>query len=133
MAGKKLAQVLAYIPLRQITTKQPLNSLRNFRGWATIPNGPPKTRVLAHGASQTEIIRILEASIRFYFFAFQPDVGNAVLATTIGATGNIELQLLVEAGQPFLQVVHQPACKRLGLSNSQFAEFAPGAGHGPAP
>src|SRR5689334_5820493 len=133
MPGKKVAEVLSGVPLFQIAGQQALNGVRHFTGRAAISNWPAKARTLAHGPAQAEIIGVLDAPVDLELLAFQADIGNAVLAATVRAAGDIELQLLVKRRQALLQLFHQPSRKGLRLSDGEFAELAAGAGHSPAP
>ena len=75
----------------------------------------------------------LLSAIHLDLLAFDTDVGNPVLAATIGASGDVQFQVLLEARQPFLEFLHQPAGKTLGLGNRDFAKFRTAAGHHAAP
>src|ERR1041385_3021 len=133
MARKKLPQIFAAMPFFEIAAQQALDRIGHFVRGATISDGPGKAGVLAHGAPQTEIIGVLRAAISLDLLAFQPDVGDAMLAATVGAAGNVELQLLLEPGQALFQLFHQPAREGLGFRDRQLAELAASAGHGAAP
>src|ERR1700760_3147919 len=67
------------------------------------------------------------------FFAFKADVGNPMLAAAIRAAGHVQLQLLIELRNPFLDLFDQPARKALRLRNSKLAELRAGAGNRAAP
>src|SRR5580765_611588 len=133
MPREKLAQILSATALVEIAAQQPLDRIRNFIGWTTITHGPGKACMLADGAAQAEVIGIPGAAINFELLAFQSDVGDPVLAATVRAARDVELQLLIKLRQALFQFFHQPARESLGLSNGQFAELAAGAGNGAAP
>ena len=55
-----------------------------------------------------------------------------MLPATIGATGDVQLQVLVEAGQALFQFFNEPAGESLRLGDGELAEFAAAAGDSPA-
>src|SRR5207247_4937295 len=49
-------------------------------------------------------------------------------ALPIWAAGDVKLEVLLESGQAFFKLFHQPASKTLRFGNGQLAEFRPAAG-----
>ena len=66
------------------------------------------------------------------FFAFEADVGDPVLAAAIGAAGDVDAELLLEAGDAVVELVGEPAGEAFGFGESEFAELGAGAGDGGA-
>ena len=60
--------------------------------------------------------------------AFEANVGDPMLAATVGASGDVELELLIESGKPLLHLLHEPAAEALGFRDGEFAELGSGAG-----
>ena len=98
-----------------------------------IADGPGDGGVLADGSAYTEIKRVHHPALVLDLLAFHPDVGDPVLAAAIGAAGHVQLELLIEAGQPLFQFVDNPAGEALGLGDGELAEFGAGAGDRAAP
>ncbi len=87
----------------------------------------------AERSAHAEVVGIDQAVVDFDLLALNADVGDPVLAATVGASGDVQLQVLIESGQTFLQFFHQPARETLGFGDGQFAEFRAAARHGAAP
>ena len=68
----------------------------------------------------------------FDLLAFNADVGDPVLPATVGASGDVQLQVLIEAGQALFQFFDQPAREALRFGDRQLAEFRAAAGDGAA-
>src|SRR6185312_5741130 len=108
---KKLAQVFSPFSLEHIGAQKAFNGCGHFFGAATKANGTPKAGMFTHGAAQAEVVSILHASIHLDLFAFQANIGNAVLTATVRASRDIQLELLIEAGKTIFQFFHEPAGK----------------------
>ena len=104
----------------------------NFFGAAAIADGAGNGGELAYGSANAEIIGVNELAIHFDFFAFDTDVGDPVLAATIGAAGDVELDVFAEAGETDVELFGEPAGEGFGFGESEFAEFGAGAGDGAA-
>src|SRR5262252_5685431 len=115
MPGKKPAQVFAGDSAINIGAQQAFNGVRNFFRGAAIAHRTSEASVLANGATEAEVISVLDGAVDFDFLAFETDVGDAVLPAAVRATGHVEFELLVEGGQTLIQLFDQPARKRLGL------------------
>src|ERR1051326_891267 len=96
MPREKLPQVLCATSLVKIATQQPLNRIRHLTRRATITHGTAKAGVFTHGAAKAEVVSVLDPAANFELLPFQSDICNAMLAATVRAAGNIELQLLVK-------------------------------------
>src|SRR5262249_15843130 len=133
VAGKKLAQVLSAATILKIAAQKAFDGVRHLVGRAAIANRTREGGMLAHGAAQTEVVGVLDSPISLDLFAFQANIGYAVLAAAIGTPGNVEFELLVKFGKTFFQFFHQPAREGLGFCDCELAELAAGAGNGAAP
>src|SRR5215469_14824404 len=51
-----------------------------------------------------------------------------MLSATVGASGDVQLQVLLESRQAFVEFFGEPARKRLGLGDRDLAELSAGAG-----
>ena len=109
MPREKLAQVLYTMAIFKIAAQQALDGIWHFARRATITHGTAKARVLSHGAAQTEIVSVLNSTVDLELFAFEPDIGDAVLAATVRAARDMQLQVLVKFGKALLQLFHQHA------------------------
>ena len=130
VACEKLPQVLATGTVNRISAQQALNRIRDFGGEAAIANWPGNRLMQPNRSAEAEVVSVLHAVADFQFLAFDPDVGNPVLAAAVGASGDVQLEVLLEARQPVFQFFDQPAGKTLGFSDREFAELSAAAGNG---
>src|SRR5438128_12131415 len=86
-----------------------------------------------HGAADAEVVGVDHLPVHLGLLALEADVGNPVLAAAIRAAGDVELQVLLEAGQPRLDIVHEVAPEALGLRESHLAALAARGRHGAPP
>src|SRR6476661_8734848 len=105
--------------LIEIAAQQTLNGIRHFTGRAPVTHRTAKPRVLADGASKTEIVSILNAAGNLELLAFQTDICNAMLATAVWAARYIEFQLLIKLRDTLFQLFNQPAGKSFGFRDRQ--------------
>jgi hypothetical protein len=89
--------------------------------------------VLADRSADAEVEGVDHLAVLLDLLAFEADVGDPALAAGVGAAGDVQLDLLVEAGQPLFHLADQPLRERLGLGDRQLAELGAGAGDGAAP
>src|SRR5438477_4289228 len=145
LARKKRAQLHVIVPRKELTyifiratlveimPKQSLNRVRYFARQATISNRTCNRLVETDCAADAEVVSILHAVAYFNLLAFDTDVGDPVLPAAVRTPSDMQLQVLLKTGQAFFKFFHQPARKRLGLSDGKLAEFRPAARHGAAP
>ena len=57
------------------------------------------------------------------FLPSSPKIGDPVLPATVGATGNVQLQVLLQAGQALIEFFGQPAAEGLGFGDGNLAEL----------
>ena len=100
---------------------------------AAIADRASDCSVLADRAAKAEVEGIRKLAVVLYFFAFDADVGDPMLAATVGATGDVELELLIEGGEALIEFVDEPAGESLGFRDGQLAELRAGAGDCAAP
>ena len=132
MARKKLPQVFRTMSFVKIAAQQALNGVWHFTSRTTITHGTAKAGVLTHCAAKAEVISVLNAAVNFELLAFQPDIRNAMLATTVRAAGNVQFQLLIKLRNAFFQLFNQPAREGFGFCYCQLAKFAAGQATAPA-
>ena len=61
-----------------------------MRGEAAIADGTSDGGVCADGAAETEVVGVGELAVVLDLLAFDADVGDPVLAATVGAPGDVE-------------------------------------------
>src|SRR5713101_643130 len=130
--GAERAEGLARAPLGEVDAQQALHRLGHRAGGNPVADGPGHRLVPADRAAHAEVVGIHQAAVHLDLLALDADVGDPVLAAAIGAAGDVDADVLLEAGQPRLQVFHEPAGEALGLGQRELAELAPRAGHGAA-
>src|SRR5215471_18317863 len=96
VTGEEAAQVLAFLTQRQVVAQQPLDGIGYFRGRAAVTNRPRNRLLRSEGASHAEVICIYEATVDLDLLALDPDVGDPMLTATVGAPGDMKLQVLIE-------------------------------------
>src|ERR1039458_6125342 len=111
--GKELTQVLASLARGQILPQQSFDGVRNLGRRAAISHGPRCRLMQTERSAQAKVIGIDHATVDFDLFAVDADVGNPVLSATVGAAGDVQFQMLIEAGEAVFQLFHQPAGEAL--------------------
>src|SRR5579862_9552229 len=76
-----------------------------------------------------EVVSIEQTIIDFDLLALDANVGDPVLAAAIRTAGDVKLQVLIEAGQSFFHIFHQPSREALGFGDGQFAKFGAAASY----
>jgi hypothetical protein len=113
--GKELAQVFACLTHCEILPEQTLDRIRNLGRGTAISNGPRRRLMQTERSTHAEVIRVNQTSLDFYFFAVNANVGNPVLSAAIGASRNVQLEVLIEARQTLFEFSYQPAGKTFRL------------------
>jgi hypothetical protein len=98
MSLQEFPEVLARFPKLLELGQEALNSVRHFAGVTTKTNRARKRLKLANSSANAEVVSVSHAAIHLQLLALNANVRNPVLATTVGATGDVELQLIVESG-----------------------------------
>src|ERR1700680_121794 len=99
--NKEPAQVFARFALCQVLSQQALERIRNFRRGAAISDWPRRGLMETERSTHAEVVGVHHAVLNFDFFTLNPDVSDPMLAATVGASGNVQLQMLIETGQAF--------------------------------
>src|SRR5271165_233216 len=102
------AQVFVGYAVREVLAQQAFNCLWDQRRRAAIAYSASDRGVLANCSAEAEIVSINQLAFEFDFLAFDADVGNPVLAASVGAAGHIELELLVEARKTLFEFIDDP-------------------------
>src|SRR5205823_5509084 len=130
VASEELAQVLVRLPAGLVLAQQALDRGGDLRRRAAIPDLPRHALELAQRTAQEEIVGVDHPAVHLHLLPFDADVRDPVLAAAIRAAGDVDLQVLVEAGEALVQLLHEPAGEALRLRDGEFAELRSGAGNG---
>src|ERR1700675_4071818 len=93
---KELTQVLVGLTCGEILPEQSLDRIRNLRRKAAISHGPRGRLMQTERSAQAEVIGIDDAAVDFHLLAINANVGNPMLSATVRASGNVQLQVLIE-------------------------------------
>ena len=85
----------------------------------------------AERTADAEVVGVDRLAVDLELLAFDPEVGDPVLAATVGASGDVKFQVLIEAGQAVVEFFDQPARKALRFGDGELAELGAAAGNGP--
>ena len=96
--------------------------------WPGSGSGPGDGGELTKSASDAEIVGVDKFSVHFLLFTFDADVCDPVLAAAVGASGDVQLQVLIKARETLFHLFHEPTRKSFGLGDCQLAEFGASAG-----
>ncbi len=132
VASEKLAQILGRIASQEIRAEQALDGIRDLDGRAAIADRARKGLMIAYRPPDAEIIGVRQLIVHFDLLALDADIGNPVLAATVGTACDVQPQRLIELRQALLQFLDQPARKALGLRYGEFSELRASAGNGAA-
>src|SRR5665213_2116905 len=127
------AKVFFGLATGEVGLKQALDSIGNVFGSGTVAQRARSAGVFADGSADAEVEGVYELAILLDLLAFKSNIGYPVLAATVGAAGNVQLDLLVEAGETVFHLADQPLRKAFGFGNGELAELGAGAGDGAAP
>src|SRR6266571_9434152 len=128
VAGEEFPQILSGQSLLKIALQKTLNRVRNFTRQTPVADWTSNRLMQTDCTADAEVVGILEPSSDFNFLAFNPNVCDPVLPAAVRAAGDVKLEVLLESGQAFFKLFHQPASKTLRFGNGQLAEFRPAAG-----
>src|SRR3954453_11983313 len=129
MAAEEAPEVLTGLALGEVLREQALDGIRNVGCRAAISNRPRRGLIQAERATDAKIVSIDEAIADLNLLAFNTDVGDPVLTATVGATGHVQLQVLIESRQAIFELFYQPTRESFGLGDGEFAEFRAAAGN----
>jgi len=128
-----VTEVFAFGADGEIAIEETLDSVGDFSGSDAIAERARGTGIFTDGAAYAEEEGVDQLAVFLDFFAFESDVGDPVLAAGVGATGDVEADLLVEAGEAVFQLVDEPLVEALCFGDGELAELGAGAGDGAAP
>src|SRR5205809_1351083 len=133
VAGEEFPQILSGQSLLKIALQKTLNRVRNFTRQTPVADWTSNRLMQTDCTADAEVVGILEPSSDFNFLAFNPNICDPVLPAAVRAAGDVKLEVLLESGQAFFKLFHQPASKTLRFGNGQLAEFRPAARDGTTP
>ena len=67
--------------------------------------------MLANSPSDAKVVGVDELTVVLDLLALQSEVGDPMLAATVGTTGDVQLDVLLEARQPLVEFFSQPAAE----------------------
>src|SRR3990172_12883027 len=76
------------------------------------------------GPADAEGVGVPEAAVPLALLPLETEVGDPVLAAAVGAVRHADLEMLLEAGRPGLEIRDQPVREALGLGQRDLAELA---------
>src|SRR6516165_6507210 len=129
VSREKVLQSLLRMTLILENMEKALDSVRDFVSAAAVTDRPGNGSGLPDAAANAEVVGIHHFAVDLDFLAFDANVRDPVLAATIGATGNVELELPLEVREALLEFLGEPSGKGFGFGQSEFAEFGAGAGN----
>src|SRR5580704_19425436 len=113
MPSEISAQILVRSAFRKIGAQQPLQSRRYFGRWYPIPDRPRHGGIFTYCSADAEVVSIHHLAFMLDLLAFQANIGDPVLAASIGAARHVQFQLLIELRDALLKLLNQPARKSL--------------------
>src|SRR5690348_7839286 len=132
VASKEAPEVLAGFALGKVMSEQTLDRVGNFSRQAAISGGPRGRLMQAQRTSNAEVVGVEQAVVHFNLLALDPEVGDPVLAATVGAARDVQFEMLVESGEALIELLDQPTGESLGFGNSELAELGTAARDGAA-
>src|SRR5215472_8649968 len=133
MTGEIGAQILIAVTRCEKCPQQTLNCFRHVFRAAAVSDLPCDVCMLANSSSNTEIVGIYQVGTLLDLLAFEPNVGNPVLAAGIWAARNIQLERLIELRHTLFELLNQPTRECLRFGDCEFAEFRARARNRSAP
>ena len=132
-AGEVGAEVFAGVAGGEVAAEQALDGVGAVFGGGAVADLAGEAGVLADGSADAEVEGVDHLAVLLDLLAFEADVGDPVLAAGVGAAGDVELDLLVEAGEAVFHLGDEPLGEGLGFGDGELAELGAGAGDGAAP
>jgi hypothetical protein len=96
MTREKATQIFERFPVSQISTEQAFKRVWNISCEAAISDWTRGRLMQPKRAAYAKVVRVGEAVTDFDLLAFDADVGDPMLSATVGASGNVQLQVLIE-------------------------------------
>src|SRR5678815_2311951 len=129
VALKEMAQIFSRNAILAELQQQPLDRSGNFKRGAAIADGARDGGECSERTSDAEVVGVDRLAVDLELLAFDPEVGNPVLAATVGAPGHVKFEVLIEAGQSLIEFFDQPARKTFRFGDRELAELGAGAGY----
>src|SRR5277367_1348490 len=98
MAGKELAEIFFRSAIFVELVEKTLDRAGHIRGGAAVTYRPGDSGEFAYASAHAEIVGVDHLAFDLDFLAFQADIGDPVLTATVGAAGDVDAELLLEAG-----------------------------------
>src|SRR5215467_328049 len=127
-AREESAQRLVFAAVVLEISQEALYGVGNGGSRAAIADRPRDGRNLPEAAAHAEVVSVDQFAVLFDLLAFDADIGDPVLAAAVGAAGDVQLDLLREAGQAFVQFAGKPAREAFRFGEGKLAEFRARAG-----
>ncbi len=127
------AEVFAWVAGFEVGVEEALDGVGAVFGGGAEADLAGDAGVLADGSSEAEVEGVDHFSVLLDFFAFEADVCDPALSAGVGASGDVDADLLVEAGEAVFEFGDEPLVEALGLCDGELAELGAGAGDGSAP
>ncbi len=93
---------------RKIGAQQAFNRFGAIFGRGTVADLAGDGGVLADGATDAEVERVDHLAVLLDLLPLEANVCDPALAAGVGAAGDMQLDLLVEAGQPLFHLAGEP-------------------------
>jgi hypothetical protein len=129
VARQEMLEIFAGVAIGLERVQKAWDGVGNFIGAAPETNGTRYGSDVADAATNAEIVGIDKFAIDLDFLAFDANVGDPVLTATIGAAGDMQLELMLKVGIAFFESFGDPPSEVLGFRESELAKFGTGAGH----
>src|SRR6185437_7560273 len=133
VARKVGAEIFTRLTIGEIGLEQALDGIRHVFCSRTVAERARGTSVLANGPTNAELEGINQLAVLLDLLAFKTDIGDPVLAAAVGAAGDVQLDLLIEARKTVFHLADHPLCKSFSFGNGKLAELGAGAGNRAAP
>jgi len=111
MARKELAEIFFRSAIFVELLEETLDRVGDIGGGAAVAYRPGDRGEFAYASADAEIVGIDHFAVELDFFALEADVGDPVLAATVGAAGDVDAELLLEAGNAIIQLSREPTGK----------------------
>src|SRR5258708_33342390 len=128
MAAEEVAKRFAPGALCLECAQQTLDRCRYFACRAAVADGARNRRVPTDRAPDAEVVSVDELIAGAHLLPLDADVGDPMLAATVRATSDVDLELFAVLGKPLVKLLHKPPREALRLRDGQLAELHAGAG-----
>ena len=123
MARKELAEIFFRSAIFVELLEKTLDRVGHIGGGAAVAYRPGDSSKFAYASADAEIVGVDHFAVDLDFFALEADVGDPVLAATVGAAGDVDAELLLEAWDAVVEFTGEPAREAFGFGEGELAEF----------